>query len=190
MGWQVRKWRRRVLLFVGVLLVLVGARWAVWRYREHRLRTITAGAVYQSAQMPMDELLEVVGERGIHTVLDLRTGPEGDLDGERRTLEAAHVRYVNLPTPQIPAEDTVEKFLDLVREKGALPMLIHCKHGEGRSVLFAAIYRVELEGWDPDEARKATNLFAWHSAFALGTAKGEYLHAYHRHLPLHASLAQ
>ena len=116
-------------------------------------------------------------------MLDLREEPVRALEAERGALETAGVRYVNLPTPQIPTDDTVDAFLELVQQDGALPILIHCEHGRGRSVLFAAIYRIEIEGWDNEAACASTRFFAWRGAFRAGSEKGDYLRAYQRRLP-------
>ncbi len=170
-------------LFAPALL-LTGGPWAYWRFVDHGFRTIAPGAVYQSAEMPPEALLRTVERYGIHTVLDLREEPQDKLDEERAVLDAAGVRYVNLPTPQVPADATVATFLDLIQEPDSLPVLIHCEHGEGRSVLFAALYRIEFEGWEPEVARQATRLFAWRGSFKPGASKGEYLRNYERRLPV------
>jgi len=35
------------------------------------------------------------------------------------------------------------------------PLLIHCMHGAGRARLFAAIYRIEFEGWTVERAARS-----------------------------------
>jgi len=179
-----RRWTRPVLLIALAVGLVAGLKWAHWRYIQHRFRIIAPGEVYQSAQMPMDDLLDTVRERGIKTVLDLREEGQGELELERETLEEAGIRYVNLPTPQVPTLDTVGKYLDLIQEEDALPMLIHCEHGEGRSVLFSALYRIEVEGWQNEEARKATRMMSWRGSFAPGSRKGEFLRGYEPTLEL------
>jgi uncharacterized protein (TIGR01244 family) len=174
---------RTFAILIGLIAFAFAARWAHWRFEEHRFRTIAPGQVYQSAQMPMDDLLETVDDHGIRTVIDLREEPYHELSEERRALEAAGVRYVNLPTPQVPEQETVDTFLDLVGRADSLPILIHCEHGEGRSVLFSALYRIEIEGWGVEDARDETRVFEWRGGFAPGTGKGDYLMAYQRRRP-------
>ena len=132
--------------------------------------------------MPTAELAEVVREHGIRTVIDLRLDDEGDAEAEREALEAQAVRYARIPSEHAPRAETVETFLEIVRRPENLPVLIHCGHGEGRSVLFAAIYRIECEGWDNDRARRACRLLPWRGTFAPDGPKGRYLLHYKRHL--------
>jgi len=58
------------------------------------------------------------------------------------------------------------------------PVLIHCFHGVGRAEMYSAIYRIEYENWDRDEARKETRFLTKFSAFDLGKPKGDFLHSY------------
>ena len=36
------------------------------------------------------------------------------------------------------------------------PVLVHCQHGEGRSVMLCAVYRMQHEGWSNQQAFDAT----------------------------------
>ena len=58
------------------------------------------------------------------------------------------------------------------------PVLIHCYHGVGRAEMYSALYRIEYEGWDKDEARTNTRFLTKWSSFDLGTPKGDFLHNY------------
>ena len=66
------------------------------------------------------------------------------------------------------------------------PALLHCEHGEGRSVLFAALYRIAFEGDDNETAwRRSARLpvglrflgAVWPglAAFGRDSVKGSYL---------------
>lgn len=172
--------RRSFLLVIAALLAGAGGWYAYWDRVEHRLRTVTDGKIYQSAAMPPDDLRTVVREYGIRTVVDLREAEDDARSAERKALEAAGVAYRNLPTPQIPTDATIDEFLALAGTPDALPLLVHCEHGEGRSVLFAALYRIEFEGWTNEEARQDTRLFPGFSSFRRGAAKGDFLLRYRR----------
>jgi len=73
----------------------------------------------------------------------------------------------------------VDRFLETM-ESCDYPVLIHCHHGRGRAVLFSALYRIEFEGWDPEDARMATRnrLRIESSNFAKDEPKGVYLREY------------
>jgi len=175
---------RRFLAVVGLVVVfgVVAATgwWLYWVRVQSRFVTITEGEVYQSSAMTADKMAELVQEYGIRTVVDMRREVEGreNMAAERRVLADLGVTFLHLPGLQVPKDETVDQFLEHVADEEHRPILIHCKHGEGRSVLFAALYRIEFEGWSNDRARQATRFILWGSGFALDRPKGSYLDQY------------
>ncbi len=154
--------------------------WLYWVRVQNRFATITEGEVYQSSAMTADEMAELVNEFGIRTVIDMRREDEGgeNMVAERRVLADLGVIFFHLPSLQVPNDETVDRFLQYVADEEHRPFLIHCKHGEGRSVLFAALYRIEFEGWSNQRARQATRLILWRTGFSLDRPKGRYLDQY------------
>ncbi len=177
-----RRTRRRILLAVLALIALGWLGWGLyyghWVVFEHRFATITEGQVYKSGAMPGDELLERVEEHDIKTVIDLRLYYPDEVVREAERLKKVGVNHFHLPTEQVPEDKTVDAFLEIMKDPANRPVLIHCHDGEGRAVLFSAIYRIEFEGWDPERARKATRILSWRGGFKPGSDKGEYLRAY------------
>ncbi len=173
------------VLLLCVLASVVACLWlALGEYRD-TVRTITEGRIYQSGVLAPDDLRDEVRRLGIRTVIDLRE-PLGEVQGERAVLLALGVEHVHMPTGQIPEESTVSRFLDVMSDPATYPVLIHCHHGTGRSVLFSAIYRIEFEGWDREQARLATRsnlrwLLFPGASFAVGAPKGNYLLEYALH---------
>ena len=103
----------------------------------------------------------------------------GDIiEAEVDYVKKMGVKHFHLPTEQVPEDETVDAFLEIMKDPANRPVLIHCRDGEGRAVLFSAIYRVEFEGWDTERARKATRILSWRGGFRPGSDKGEYLRAY------------
>jgi protein tyrosine phosphatase (PTP) superfamily phosphohydrolase (DUF442 family) len=174
--------RRRILLGALALVALGWLGWGVyyyhWVFFQHRFDTVTEGRVYKSGAMPEDELLERVEEHGIRTVIDLRMYYPDDVKREAERLQCVGVKHFHLPTEQVPEDETVDAFLEIMKDPANRPVLIHCHDGEGRAVLFSALYRVEFEGWDTERARKATRILSWRGGFKPGSDKGEYLRAY------------
>jgi protein-tyrosine phosphatase len=163
------------------VVLACGALVGVWQAERvafgHTFEVIDEGKVYQSGAMPPDEFVAVVARYGVRTVVDLRKPGQG-VQAERAALAGRDVRHVHLPAKQVPDAETVEAFLRLTDDPAAFPLLIHCKHGSGRSSLFAAIYRIEHLGWDNDRARRATRLFPDWSSFGRDVSKGRYLLEY------------
>lgn len=172
--------RFAVLVFCVLASVLACLWWALGEYRD-TLRTITEGKVYQSGLLAPDDLRNEARRLGIRTVIDLREPPE-EVRDERAVLSALGVKHIHLPSTQVPDDGTVNRFLELMNDPVAYPVLIHCYHGTGRSVLFSAIYRVEFEGWDREKARLATRTaLRWllpDASFAAEAPKGAYLLKY------------
>ncbi|BDU72775.1 protein phosphatase [Mesoterricola silvestris] len=177
-------------LGLAALTVLVGlGSWSLYHIRVlHRLGTVTRGQVYQSGAMPPADLLKVARELGLKSVIDLRTFNPGEdstnttdratIAQEAQALEGIGVRHIHLPTPQVPTQATVDRFLEIMRDPANRPALIHCYHGIGRTELFVAVYRMEFEHWSNDRARACTRLLLAGSSFSDTAEKGRFLIRY------------
>lgn len=186
---------RTLAIVFGAVLLAIGGTYAWWATAGHRLVTITEGQVYQSAEVEPDDLVALSRERGFKAVIDLRdTRPEA-IEAEHAALEAAGIRHLHVPSLQEPTAATIENVLALMADPANRPLLIHCEHGEGRSVLFAALHRIENEGWSNEEAwRGASRLPAALSflnwlvpgiaSFSRNGSKGRILFGYEsKHAP-------
>ena len=174
------KMKRIGLLLTGALLIAVlifAAGYSYWSVFDHRFLAVTDGKVYRSGAMPIEALENKVREYGIKAVIDLRT-PGDAVDAEHTAMEQLGVNHFSLPAEQAPAETTVKSFLQIMKNHEHYPVLIHCEHGEGRAVLFSAIYRIEFENWSNERARRASRLILYKSSFSLDRRKGIFLHNY------------
>lgn len=164
--------------FLG-LLFLAGLSYAWWQLVDRRFTVITPGEVYRSAAMKPEKLAKVMQKRGIRTVYDLRTETEGDVEAERRAVEGIGGRYVNLKSKQVPDDETRLCYLKDIGDAENRPALIHCTHGEGRAVLFGALWLIEFQGVPPPVARKRCRLITTRgSSFDVKKAKGRFLETY------------
>jgi len=181
--------KKYALIALSVLVLLAVSFYVYQMHFNHNLVVVTEGKFYKTAAMPPDDLVDFVQKHNIKTVIDLRMpgledrvlNPEvpGELYLEEKALaELPNVSYVNLPTPQVPEDQTVDKFVELLENPDVYPVLVHCYHGTGRAMLFSSIYRIEFEGFSNEEARKKSRFFVPFSSFDHGTPKGEYLKAY------------
>jgi protein tyrosine phosphatase (PTP) superfamily phosphohydrolase (DUF442 family) len=174
-------WRRRAVraAFALVAFLLLAAAW--WSLAAVGIRTITEGRVYQSGVLAEADLREAVRRLGIRSVIDVRQ-PLEEVRPERELLSALGVRHIHIPTGQVPDEPGIERFLEVMSDPATYPVLIHCHHGVGRSVLFSALYRIEFEGWDREQARRAalkpTRRIVPGGSFAVDGPKGAYLLGY------------
>ena len=175
--------KRSILKKTGLVLLAVAIAVAAgYIYQVHfnyRFAAITDGKVYKSGAIPPEKIDTYVDRYGLKTVVDLRDAEEqADVEAERAALEKLGVTHVHLPTGQVPPQETVDRFLALMKDPAVYPVLIHCHHGVSRSVLFGALYRIEYEGWDTERARRATRLIVDGSSFDTDSRKGRYLQQY------------
>jgi protein tyrosine phosphatase (PTP) superfamily phosphohydrolase (DUF442 family) len=140
--------------------LLAGAVYGYWVIVDHRLTVVTSGQVYQSAEMPPQELVRVSQRLGIQTVFDFRGDEDRDprIVTEQAALRSNGVKYIHLPSSTSPAPQTVASFVHAMQTELAAhhTVLLHCHDGEGRAVFYSAIYRMEFEGWNNQRAYQGT----------------------------------
>ncbi|MFO1054435.1 MAG: hypothetical protein U1F36_19615 [Planctomycetota bacterium] len=151
-----RRWRRVLTLVVVVAALACAADYGVWVVFRHRLIAIDDGSVFQSAEIPPEQLVEVSKARGIKAVIDLRDTRPDAIEAERKALQAAGIEHLHVPSLQDPTPETIATVLDLMGDPRHQPLLVHCEHGEGRSVLMAALYRIEKKGFSNEDAWRAS----------------------------------
>jgi len=168
-----------------LLVVLIGlAAHAYWAFVQFRITTVESDVAYHTSVIPPEKIGEFAKEREIRTVIDLRHASSAT-EAEQAACEAAGIRYVNIPSSQVPSQESVDAFLKVLDDPDSRPVLMHCYHGEGRAPMFGAIYRMEYLGWEPEEARKATRFFSFRGSFKPGSGKGEFVRSY---VPRHAQI--
>ena len=95
-----------------------------------------------------------LGRHRIRTVINLRGERESpqDLADTREACQAAGVTLVHIPIlAKVPSRKKVERFLTAVLSRPG-PILFHCRHGEDRTGMMSAAYRVAVQGWPIDKA--------------------------------------
>ncbi len=162
---------------VGVLLVgllISAAGYGYWVFVDHRFWTVTEGQVYRSGAMPLETLQNKIKRYGIQTVIDFRKTHD-EVDAEHRALTQMGVKHFSVPSEQVPSEETVKAFLEIMDNRKNRPVLMHCNHGKGRAVLFSGIFRIEYEGWSNEDARRASRFILYKSGFSLDSRKGKFV---------------
>jgi len=178
-----------ILLFV--LVLVFGGKYVYDMNINHNFETITEGKVYKSGVIPPDELETYVKKYKIKSIVDLRFPGTGDVvNNPENALELAAeknavakingVNYFNDGSDQVPTKENLVLFYKIMDNPSNYPVLIHCYHGVGRAELYSAVYRIEYENMDKDEARTSTRFLTKWSSFDLGKPKGDFLHTYIR----------
>jgi len=175
--------------------------WYAW-YNNYNFRfeEISEKRVYKSALIDPARLESYLIDNNIKTVIDLldpgvqdRLNPaqQADINREDAAINAINkkhgtsIKHVNIASAQVPTKKTLTEFFAVLDDNSSYPVLIHCYHGMGRAVIYSALYRIEYENWDSDDARmKARTLPVMvdsplhHSSFAKGREKGDFLIGY------------
>ncbi|KAF1051212.1 MAG: hypothetical protein GAK43_02499 [Stenotrophomonas maltophilia] len=103
--------------------------------------------LYRSGLPGQDNVAELQ-QLGVHTVLSFIK------DDDRVWIGQQPIKVISYPTHADRADDAdvlaVLRLLQQAQADG--PVLMHCKHGQNRTGLFAAMYRTVVEGWSKDEA--------------------------------------
>lgn len=95
---------------------------AVTKYHQLRPGLAAAARLEEGAVGDLKAL-------GFATIFDLR-GPDEGVAAERREVEAAGLRYLNIPvTAVIPSDEQVAEFGRIVEDAANLPILVHCGSG-------------------------------------------------------------
>jgi protein tyrosine/serine phosphatase len=178
------------LIIAVILIVLFGIGKYVYDMNiNHNFEVITQDKVYKSGQIPPNEISYYVKKYKIKSIVDLRFPGTGDdvnnpelpselIEEKKAIAKIKGVNYYNNGSDQVPNKKNLDLFFSIMDNKENYPVLIHCHHGVGRAELFSALYRIEYENMDPDQARKSTHLITKWSSFDLGTPKGDYLFNY------------
>ncbi len=125
------------------------------------LGTVAEGRLYRCGQPTPAQLEQLITRYGLRTVVSLRGARAGDDPDaweadERRACDAAGVAFVTIPCnhKNPPTRAQVEQFLDICRDPARGPVLVHCRLGQQRTLMFCALYRVHIDGLDPHSAEQ------------------------------------
>lgn len=181
---------KKKIIGLIILAVLLGVGKYVYDMNiNHNFETITENKVYKSGVIPPDEIADYVAKYNIKSVVDLRFPGTGDyvnnpeipaeLTAEKVAVSKIKgVNYFNNGSDQVPTQKNLDYFFTIMDNPDNYPVLLHCYHGVGRAEMYSAIYRIEYENMNPDEARTSTRFLTKWSSFDLGKPKGDYLHNY------------
>jgi protein tyrosine/serine phosphatase len=171
----------RALLVASLIGVIVGGPIAYhYGQKKHfrNFRIVEPGILYRSGKLTQAGLDTVIRQHGIRTVVNFRAvdlgsrlaaqpqiasngnGDQPDPEEEAfcrdrgiRYERIVYRKWHALDGNAIPADQSVAEFRKLMDERKAIgPILIHCLAGKHRTGSFAAIYRMEYQGWPNADA--------------------------------------
>jgi protein tyrosine/serine phosphatase len=115
---------------------------------------------------PDEEGFRWLRARGFRTVITLRQGHD-----EEATTHAAGLGLVEIPVQaglfgsSAPTPAQLATFFATVRDSARRPVFFHCARGRDRTGTFAALYRIEIEGWTNEEAIEEMQAFGYNDFY-------------------------
>lgn len=126
-------------------------------------RTVKIGkkqVFYRGGQPRMEEDWQQIKDLGITQIIKLNPDNEGEdrlLDGVQ--LFKCPISVLDQVTPIGPSRQTIEDAAGFIGDK----TFCHCSHGEDRTSLVCAVYRVKHCGWTKEEAFREMITMGFHS---------------------------
>ena len=123
--------------------------------------------LYRGAQ-PTIAGISKLAALGIKTIVNLRGEGELSKDEAQAALDAG-INYRTVPMPDWgrPKDEQVDTALGIVNDPKNWPVFVHCKHGEDRTGVIIACYRISNEGKTDQEAMKEAKQYGM-SRFQFG----------------------
>jgi protein tyrosine/serine phosphatase len=124
---------------------------------------------YRGGQPRAADFRDLVG-LGINTVIDLRNDPRSN---EQVIVETLGMRYVNLPMSdtKYPRLAQIELFLRVVNDPMTGRFFVHCSGGRHRTGVMGAVYRLNKNLWDYDQAYSEMLTYDFYTRWGHGKLK-------------------
>ncbi|HUW81756.1 MAG TPA: dual specificity protein phosphatase family protein [Phycisphaerae bacterium] len=145
------------MIITVVAMIGVGLIASKWNHIKN-FGVLRRAVLYRSAQPSAHQVAVLSGRYGIKTIVNLRPTSEdadqGWYESERQAAQRFGIRMVDLPVRAgcIPTDQDVTRFLALCRDSENHPILLHCEAGQARTGYLAAIWRMEFDGMDVEDA--------------------------------------
>ncbi len=119
---------------------------------------VTPG-VYRGAQ-PEAAGYATLKKMGIKTVINLRTSMS-----ERAQVEAAGMQSFEVPMEMSRdgLRAKVDRVVALMADPANQPVFVHCRHGQDRTGIVVAAYRMKIEGWPLADAEAEMQAFGFNN---------------------------
>jgi len=160
--------RPRWPALVALLLLVAGIE-VVWQryFATYHLATVQAGVLYRDGAANIRQLRSAVDQVNAKTVIcliddqELADPAKPQFRQEMDFLKQKGVRVERIPITLggWPTTPDVQRFLDLVNDKGNQPVLVHCAQGVRRTAMMVAAYQESVLGYDKEKAKAAILTF-------------------------------
>ncbi len=99
------------------------------------------------------ESVPYLKELGIKTVITFDNDPER-VRREEAFLQGSGIQLKSIPWSawDSPEDETIRNIHAIINDPAMQPVLVHCKHGQERTGVTVATWRIDQEHWDFDQA--------------------------------------
>jgi tyrosine-protein phosphatase SIW14 len=131
-------------------------------------------SIYRGGRPTLNDIT-TLAKMGIKTVVNLQGGDLADfkyrlivkrlepgelpeaIAAERQAVIASGMESINVPLDSLDPVTTsensaIDQLLTVLNMVGSQPFFIHCEHGQDRTGLIIALYRIQHDGWTPQKA--------------------------------------
>lgn len=152
--------RRRPWRWAVWLLLAVAAGYGIKYGRKYvfydNLGTVEEGKVYRSGQLKFFQLERLIREKGLRTVVALREAEVRDTvireEEELCRRLGVDLVWIDMPGDGRGSHEAFGRAVKALSESTRQPALVHCARGTHRTGAVVAAYRVQVQGWEADQA--------------------------------------
>lgn len=127
---------------------------------------------------PRPDNMDDLKARGVQTIINLETGWfewfHGESGQEKERAEKAGINYFHIPIDDIlfPCKEKMDDIVWFLEQDKVT--YVHCRHGNDRTGIVCAAYRVKVQHWSVDQAIAEVYSMGFHKfpyEFPLGWEK-------------------
>ena len=99
---------------------------------------------------------------GVRTVIDMRTS-----ESEKAHVEEAGMRAIAIPIEMTRdgLKEKVDRVVALMADPANQPVYVHCRHGQDRTGIVVAAYRMKQQGWSLADAETEMQAFGFNDVW-------------------------
>ncbi|MDK9718604.1 MAG: tyrosine-protein phosphatase [Trichlorobacter sp.] len=120
-----------------------------------------APGIYRGEQ-PGPSGYATLQQMGIKTVIDLRTS-----ESEKSQVEAAGMKAIAVPIEMTRKglRQKVDQVVALMADPDNQPVYVHCRHGQDRTGIVVAAYRLSHQGWSLKDVETEMQAFGFNDVW-------------------------
>ena len=113
--------------------------------------------LYRGGQ-PSREGFANLARMGIKIIVD-----NGWSEKNKKLAEQLGMRYISISwICMFPKDALFARFLKVVEDNPGKKIFVHCRFGDARTGMMIAAYRMKVQGWTAEEARREMRAFGFH----------------------------